>query len=51
MDSTTHNFGPLVVPAANFAGPLDRPRNVNIRTAYWGYGRNGPKASNSNFKG
>ena len=23
MDSTTQNFGPLVMPAAKFAGPLD----------------------------
>ena len=33
MDSTTYNFGPLVVAATNFAGPLDGPRDVNIRTA------------------
>ena len=42
MDSTTNNFGPLVVPAANFAGPLDGPSDVNIRTACRGYGRDGP---------
>ena len=42
MDSITNNFGPLVVPAANFAGPLDRPSDVNIRTACRGYGRDGP---------
>ena len=42
MDSTIHNFGPLVVPAANFGGPLDGPCDVNIRTVCWGYGRNGP---------
>ena len=42
MDSSTYNFGPLVVPAANFAGPLDGPSDVNIRTACWGYGCDGP---------
>ena len=42
MHSTTYNFGPLVVPAANFAGLLDGPSDVNIRTAGRGYGRNGP---------
>ena len=42
MNSTTYNFGQLVVLAANFAGPLDGPRDVNIRTACRGYGRNGP---------
>ena len=42
MDSTTYNLGPLVVPAANFAGPLDGPSDVNIGTACWGYGRYGP---------
>ena len=42
MDSTTNNFGPLVVTAANFAGPLDGPSHVNIRTACWGKGRDGP---------
>ena len=42
MDSTTCNFGPLVVPAANSAGPLDRASDLNIRTACWGYGRDGP---------
>ena len=42
MDSTTYNFGPIVVPAANFAGLLDRPSDVNIRTACWGYGHNAP---------
>ena len=30
MDITTYNFGPLVVPVANFAGPLDGPSDVNI---------------------
>ena len=38
MDSTTYNFGPLVVPAANLAGPLDGPSDINIRTACRGYG-------------
>ena len=33
MDTTTYNFGPLVVPAANSAGPLDGPSDVDIRTA------------------
>ena len=42
MDSTTYNFGPLVVTAANFAGPLDGPRDVNIKTICWGHGRDGP---------
>ena len=42
MDSTTYNFGLLVVMAANFAGPLDGPSDVNIRTACRGYGRDGP---------
>ena len=42
MDSTTYNFRPLVVPAANFAGLLDGPSDVNIRTACLGYGRDGP---------
>ena len=42
MVSTTNFFGPLVVPAANFAVLLDGPRDVNIRTACRGYGRNGP---------
>ena len=42
MDSTTYNFGPLVVQTANFAGPLDGLRDVNIRTACWGYGRDVP---------
>ena len=41
MDSTTHNFGPLVVTAANFAGPLDGPSDVNMRTACRGYGHDG----------
>ena len=51
MDRTT-SFGPLFVPAANFAGPLDGPSGVNIRTACLGYRRDGPKAkaSNSNFE-
>ena len=52
MDSMTYNFGPLVVPAANFANPLDGPSDVNIRTAWQGYGHDGPsKASNSIFDG
>ena len=42
MDSTTFNFGPLVGMDANFAGPLDVPRDVNIRTACRGHGRDGP---------
>ena len=42
MDSTTYNFVPLVVPATNFACPLDRRSHVNIRTACWGYGCDGP---------
>ena len=42
MVSTAHNFGTLVMPAANFTVPLDGPSDVNIRTACWGYGRNGP---------
>ena len=42
MDSITYNFGPLVVPAANFAGPLDGPIDVNIRTACRGYSHRGP---------
>ena len=42
MHSTTYNFGPLVVPAANFSGPLDGPSDVNIRTACLGYARDGP---------
>ena len=28
MDSNTYNLGPLVMPAANFAGSLDRPSDV-----------------------
>ena len=41
IDSTTYNFGQLVVPAANFAGPLDGQSDINIRTACRGYGRDG----------
>ena len=36
MVSTAIVFGPLVVPAAHFAVPLDGPRDVNIRTACGG---------------
>ena len=32
-DGTTNNLGPLVVPAANFAVPLDGPIDVNIWAA------------------
>ena len=42
MDSTTYNFGLLVVTAANFAVPLDGPGDVNIRTACHGHSRDGP---------
>ena len=42
MDRTTYNFEPLVVLATNFAGPLDGPSDVSIRTACRGYGRDGP---------
>ena len=52
MDSTKYNSGPFVVPAANFAGPLDGTSDVNIRNACRGYGHRGPaKASNSNYEG
>ena len=37
MDSIPIYFGPLVVPATNFAGLLDIPNDVNIRTAWRGY--------------
>ena len=42
VGSLTAHYGPLFVPAANFAGPLDGPSDVNIRTACRGYRRNGP---------
>ena len=45
MDSTTYNFGPLVVLAANFAGPFDGPR-VGVTAALVP-----AKASYSNFEG
>ena len=42
MDGTTNNLGPLVVPAANFAVPLDGQIDVNICAASRGGGREGP---------
>ena len=42
MDGTTNNLGPLVVPAANFAVPLDGQIDVNIGAASRGCGREGP---------